>query len=85
MTRIYDVICCNCGEIMQWCKCDALIENCENCLIALSYRGRWTSQAKIFGVGSSIDVMEYSKPIKDFYSKRFDGVFQNPSHRRGKI
>lgn len=33
MARVYDIVCCNCGEIMEWCKYDAPIENCENCLI----------------------------------------------------
>ena len=95
MARIYDVVCPNCGEVWSWCKYDEPIIECDNCCYVMAQKRRdgnqnytfeWKAEVKVFGVGScSEDVKEYSKPIKDFYVKRFDGVFQNPSHRRGKI
>lgn len=31
MARVYDVVCLNCGEVMEWCKYDAPFETCEYC------------------------------------------------------
>jgi hypothetical protein len=85
MSRIYDVVCCNCGEIMSWCKYDSPIEICENCGTILSHGEDWTDDAKIFGIGSSEEPERFSKPIRERYYKRHDGAFQNPSFRVGKI
>jgi hypothetical protein len=86
MARIYDVVCCNCGEVMQWCKYDPPIEYCERCETILAYHDRWTSEAKIFGCGScSTDVDNFAKPLKEQYDKRYENAFQNPSFRIGRV
>jgi hypothetical protein len=85
MSRIYDVVCCNCGEIMAWCKYDSPIEICEHLQSNLLHEIESFHNAQVFGIGSSAEPERFSKLIRERYSKRYDGAFLNPSFRVGKI
>ncbi len=66
LARIYDVVCLNCGEIIQWCKYDPPVDKCPECGETLVIEDDWDlSKVKIFGVGSTWDeVLKFSKSIK---------------------
>jgi hypothetical protein len=93
MTKVYEVVCCNCGEVMDWFVDDLPFEYCGYCLSRLAEKGRWKgyidsdlvahSEVKIFDL--YFDAERFGERIREGYKKRFEGVFQNPSHRRGKV
>ena len=77
MSRIYDVVCPRCGEIMQWCKYDPPIEKCTFCGYRMARRDRrgelhWKDDVLVFGVGStSLEVREESeRRRRQFFEER---------------
>jgi len=72
MARIYDVVCPECGAILQWCKYDPPLEECDDCSAKLisdelddEGNPKWRDDVSIFGVWStSSQILRKSLEIK---------------------
>jgi len=72
MTQFYEVVCLNCGEIYEWCKCDPPLEKCDFCGCRLSDGERWSEDARVFGEWpSGLYTLEAAKMARMwFFSNR---------------
>lgn len=90
MARIYDVVCPNCGEVLQWCKYDAPLDECTYCGSPLSHIDSegdlvWNEEVEIFGVGSTSEDVEYrSKELRTKFLQEYNPSKREKARRRSK-